>query len=159
MLQRKKILIIDDEPQVCDFIEDLLSFRFDVIKAVDPETGLRFVMDENPALVILDLRLRTHDGLDLCKELRTNEKTKHLPILFYSGSDDFEKISEAFDLGADDFISKNVRPRELVARILSKVRRIEERTIEPDAQLRKSHTRSAKARSEAPTAGRSTVGS
>jgi two-component system phosphate regulon response regulator PhoB len=130
--KRKKILIIDDEPQVCDFVEDLLSFRFDVLKASEPETGLKHVLELKPELVILDLRLRTHNGLDLCKELRSNEKTKHLPVLFYSGSDDFEAIAEAFDLGADDFISKNVRPRELVARILSKVRRIEERTVEPD---------------------------
>lgn len=131
-LQRKKILIIDDEPQVCDFVEDLLSFRFDVLKAADPETGLRHVIDAKPELVILDLRLRTHNGLDICKELRTNPKTKHLPVLFYSGADDFESVAVAFDLGADDFISKDVRPRELVARILSKVRRIEERTVEPD---------------------------
>ncbi len=129
---RKKILIIDDEPQVCDFVEDLLSFRFDVLKASEPELGLRYVLEAKPELVILDLRLRTHNGLDLCKELRSNEKTKHLPVLFYSGADDFEAIAEAFDLGADDFISKNVRPRELVARILSKIRRIEERTAEPD---------------------------
>lgn len=129
---RKKILIIDDEPDVCDFVEDLLSFRFDVLKASDAETGLRFAHESRPELVILDLRLRTQNGLDLCKELRGNEKTKHLPVMFYSGSDSVESISEAFDLGADDFISKNVRPRELVARILSKVRRIEERTVEPD---------------------------
>lgn len=132
MLSRKKILIIDDEKEVCDFVEDLLSFRFDVLKSSDPETGLRLVTDARPALVILDVRLRSHNGLDLCKELRTGEKTKHLPVLFYSGCDSFESISEAFDLGADDFISKNVRPRELVARILSKIRRIEERSVEPD---------------------------
>jgi two-component system phosphate regulon response regulator PhoB len=132
MLPRKKILIIDDEPQVCDLVEDLLSFRFDVLKASDPETGLRKVEESRPELVILDLSLRAHNGLDLCKELRTNEKTKHLPVLFYSGSNDFESISEAFDLGADDFISKSVRPREFVSRILSKVRRIEERAQEPE---------------------------
>ena len=131
--KRKKILIVDDEEHVCDFVEDLLSFRFDVLKASEPELGLKYVLESKPVLVILDLRLRSQNGLELCKELRSNEKTKHLPVLFYSGADDFESISEAFDLGADDFISKNVRPRELVARILSKIRRIEESATEPES--------------------------
>lgn len=82
--------------------------------------------------MILDLRLRNHHSLDLCKELRTNPVTKHVPVIFYSGTDSEDSISSAFDLGADDFISKTARPKELVARILSKIRRIEEATEQPD---------------------------
>lgn len=132
MTARKKILVIDDEPQVCDFVEELLSFRFDVLKAEDAETGLQSVTQNRPDLVILDLRLRNQHSLDLCKELRTNPLTKHVPVIFYSGTDSAESISDAFDLGADDFISKTARPKELVARILSKIRRIEEASEQPD---------------------------
>jgi two-component system, OmpR family, phosphate regulon response regulator PhoB len=132
MNSRKKILIIDDEPQICDFVEELLSFRFDVLKAEDAESGLKAVFNYRPDMVILDLRLRNHHSLDLCKELRTNAQTKHLPVIFYSGADSADSISDAFDFGADDFISKSARPRELVARILSKIRRIEEAKEQPD---------------------------
>lgn len=93
---------------------------------------MKAVLSHRPDLIILDLRLRNHNSLDLCKELRSNPQTKHVPVIFYSGTAELDNISDAFDYGANDFISKTARPKELVARILSKVRRIEEASEQPD---------------------------
>lgn len=129
----KKIMIIDDDTAICDFVEDLLSYRFKILKAHDGEEGIALIRTEQPLLVILDLKLNRSHGLDVCKALRETNETKHIPILIYSGSEDPEQLTAAFDRGADDYVSKTARPRELVARILSKVRRIEEQTEEPDS--------------------------
>ncbi len=125
--KKKKIMVIDDEAEICDFIDDLLSFRFDIIKANSGEVALKLIAGEPPDLIILDMHLQQMSGLEVCQKLRENPQTKHIPVLIYTGHEDIENVTEAFDRGADDFISKSARPKELIARILSKVRRIEEK--------------------------------
>lgn len=129
---RKKILIIDDDTEICEFIEDLLSFRFQILKAHTAEDGMRQVEIHGPDLVILDLKLQNQSGLDICKRLREAPATKHISVLIYSGSEDLEHMTQAFDRGADDYIVKSARPRELIARILAKIRRLEEREEDPE---------------------------
>lgn len=128
----KKILIIDDDAEICDFVEDLLSFRFQILKANTGTLGLQLAGSSQPDLIILDLKLHNQSGLDVCRTLRSSPSTRHIPILIYSASDDIEQLTQAFDLGADDYVVKTARPRELVARILAKIRRLEERDEEPE---------------------------
>lgn len=113
-------------------MDELLSFRFRVLKAIDASTGLQLAEAEKPDLIILDLGLQNQSGHDICRVLRARPETKHIPILIYTGSDDIENLTQAFEQGADDYIVKNAKPRELVARVVSKIRRIEEKTVEPE---------------------------
>lgn len=126
MSLKKRILIIDDEVTICEMIEDLLAARYAVIKAIDAAQGLQAIATQAPNLVILDIKLKGESGLDLCQNLRENPSTRHIPILIYSGSDDIEMLTAAFERGADDFVPKSARPRELIARIGAKIRRQEE---------------------------------
>jgi DNA-binding response OmpR family regulator len=128
----KKILVIDDDKGVLDFVEELLSFRFNVLKAHDASTGLQIADAERPDLVILDLGLQSQSGHEICRVLRARPETKHIPILIYTGSDDIENLTQAFDQGADDYVIKSGKPRELVARVIAKIRRLEEKGNEPD---------------------------
>jgi len=128
----KRILVIDDDPGILDFVEELLSFRFQILKASDASTGLQLAETGKPDLIILDLGLEKQSGHDLCRVLRARPETKHIPILIYTGSDDIENVTLAFDFGADDYIIKSARPRELVARVVAKIRRLEEQGDEPD---------------------------
>lgn len=130
--QSKRILVIDDEPGILDFVEELLSFRFRILKALDASTGLALAEAERPDLIILDLGLQNQSGHDICRVLRERPETKHIPILIYTGSDDIENLTQAFEQGADDYVVKNARPRELVARVLAKIRRLEEKTDDPE---------------------------
>lgn len=128
----KRILVIDDDPGILDFVEELLSFRFHVLKALDASTGLQIAESERPDLIILDLGLRNQSGHDICRVLRARPETKHIPILIYTGADDIENLTQAFEQGADDYVVKNAKPRELVARVIAKIRRLEEQGDEPD---------------------------
>ena len=128
----KRILVIDDDPGILDFIEELLSFRFQILKAVDASTGLQLADTGKPDLIILDLGLEKQSGHDICRVLRARPETKHIPILIYTGSDDIDNVTKAFDFGADDYVIKSARPRELVARVVAKIRRLEEQVDEPD---------------------------
>jgi len=130
--QHKRILVIDDDPGILDFIEELLSFRFQILKAADASTGLQLADASKPDLIILDLGLEKQSGHDLCRVLRARPETKHIPILIYTGSDDIDNVTKAFDFGADDYVIKSARPRELVARVVAKIRRLEEQVDEPD---------------------------
>lgn len=128
----KRILVIDDDPGVLDFLDELLSFRFQILKAGDASTGLQLAETGKPDLIILDLGLQKLSGHDLCRVLRKRPETKHIPILIYTGADDIENLTQAFDLGADDYVVKSARPRELVARVVAKIRRIEEQIDAPE---------------------------
>ena len=128
----KKILVIDDDHGILDLVEELLSFRFVILKATDASTGLKIAESEKPDLVILDLGLQNQSGHDICRVLRARPETKHIPILIYTGADDIENLTQAFEQGADDYVVKNAKPRELVARVIAKIRRLEEQNEEPD---------------------------
>ncbi len=128
----KRILVIDDDPGILDFIEELLSFRFQILKAGDATSGLQMADTGKPDLIILDLGLENQSGHDLCRVLRKRPETKHIPILIYTGADDIENLTQAFDFGADDYVIKSARPLELVARVVAKIRRLEEQVDEPE---------------------------
>jgi len=128
----KRILVIDDDQGILDFIDELLSFRFVILKALDASSGLQLAETERPDLIILDLGLQNQSGHDICRVLRERHETKHIPILIYTGSDDIENLTQAFDQGADDYVVKNAKPRELVARVIAKIRRLEEQVDDPE---------------------------
>ncbi len=128
----KCILVIDDEKDILDFVDELLSFRFKVLKAQDAATGLELAQNESPDLIILDLGLQNQSGHDICRVLRERPETKQIPVLIYTGADDIDNLTHAFEQGADDYIVKTSRPRELVARVLAKIRRVEEQNEVPE---------------------------
>lgn len=130
-----RILVIDDDPEILNFIEELLSFRFQILKASDASTGLQLADTGKPDLIILDLGLERQSGHDICRVLRARPETRHIPILIYTGSDDIENLTQAFDFGADDYVIKSARPRELIARVVAKIRRLEEQVDEPDIMV------------------------
>jgi len=122
MVQRSRILVIDDDIQIGEYLEDLLSSLYQIDRALTAEEALKQVRQQPPDLIILDIKLNEANGLDLCHLLRENVTTRKTPILIYSGSDDIEYLTAAFDRGADDYIAKTVRPRELIARVSAKLR-------------------------------------
>ncbi len=123
--------MIDDDPDICEAIGSLLSLRFDVVAAHDFAEAKRIMKEMTPDLVIVDIDLKNREsGIELCAELRTDSRTRHIPVVVLSGSEDQNQMLAAFESGADDFISKTTRSRELVARVVARVRRLEE-TEEP----------------------------
>ena len=124
--QLRRVLLIEDDLENQKLLKEILSDQYDVTVAKDGEEGYRLARIGNPDLILLDLLMPKVDGMEACWLLRTNEATRHIPVIILTGADDPEMQIKAFDLGADDLLQKPFRPRELIARMASKLKRIDE---------------------------------
>lgn len=119
-----KILIADDEPDILEFIEyNLYKNGYEVIKAENGKQAIEMVEKHMPHLVLLDVMMPKMDGLEACKKLRENSKFDDILIAFLTAKrEDLSQIS-GFDAGADDYISKPIKPKILMSRISALLRR------------------------------------
>jgi len=122
-----KILIVDDEEDIAELVSyNLAREGFATVKAFDGDAALRKVKIEKPDLVILDLMLPGMNGLDVCKALRANPQTVALPVIMLTAKgDEFDKVL-GLEIGADDYITKPFSVKELIARVRSLLRRVQE---------------------------------
>jgi DNA-binding response OmpR family regulator len=112
------ILIIEDEPDVLDLVSfSLKKAGFQTAIARDGTVGLAKARDLLPALLVLDLMLPGVDGTEVCKRLKSDPKTAHVPIIMLTAkAEEVDRIL-GLELGADDYITKPFSPRELVLRV------------------------------------------
>lgn len=124
-MAKANILAIDDEPDILDIIRmNLEKEGYKVWTAATGEEGLKKAREKLPGLVILDLMLPGLDGLDICKTLKNDTKTRHIPILILSAKGDEADIVAGLELGADDYITKPFSPKVLLSRIKTVLRRV-----------------------------------
>src|SRR5690349_7406676 len=128
-----RILIIEDDSDVADLLA--LSFRkagFKTISAADGATGLQKAREERPDFIILDLMLPKMSGLEVCRILKSDTATAHMPILMLTAkAEEIDRIV-GLEFGADDYVTKPFSPREVVLRIRAILRRGEK----PEETLR-----------------------
>ena len=119
------ILIVDDEQHIIDLARMYLEQEgFQITSATDGQTALKMILNNHPALVVLDLMLPEMDGWEVCRRVRAESD---VPIVMLTArSDDIDKIV-GLELGADDYLTKPFNPRELVARIKAILRRADRR--------------------------------
>lgn len=115
---KPKILVVDDEPDALEILGfKLKEAGFLPVFAKDGARALAVARDERPALIVLDLMLPGVDGLEVCKILRRDAATTHIPILMLTArAAEFDRVL-GLELGADDYVTKPFSPRELVLRI------------------------------------------
>jgi len=120
----KVIAIVDDEPDIVELIKvNLERARFNTKCFYDGNSILRYLENEIPALLILDLMLPDHDGFEICKKIRSNNKSSDLPIIMLTAkTGETDKIL-GLEFGADDYVTKPFSPLELVARVKAVLRR------------------------------------
>ena len=103
----KKILFIEDEDALQKSLGDLLREKgFEVISAVDGETGLRLAKESFPDLILLDLILPRMHGLKLLKKLKEDENTKNIPVIILTNLENISDIEKAIELGATTYLVK-----------------------------------------------------
>ena len=117
-MAKGKILVVDDEEHILELIRyNLDASGYEVIEASDGDDAVKKAINEVPDLILLDLMLPGKDGYDVCRELRSNGKTKAVPIIMLTAkSEEIDKIL-GLELGSDDYITKPFSTRELIARI------------------------------------------
>jgi two-component system phosphate regulon response regulator PhoB len=125
----KIILIIEDERDVIDLLALHLrkSGKFAVSTANDGASGLDKARNERPSFIILDLMLPKMPGLEVCKVLKTDPATRHIPIMMLTAkAEEIDRIV-GLEFGADDYVTKPFSPREVILRIKAILRRGEAR--------------------------------
>jgi two-component system phosphate regulon response regulator PhoB len=118
------ILIVEDEPSIAELIAVNLSHAgFLPVRAFQTEQASQLMKEVLPDLVVLDWMLPGKSGVQFAKELRSNERTKEIPIILLTArSEEMDKIA-GLEAGADDYVTKPFSPKELVARIRAVLRR------------------------------------
>ena len=121
---KETILIVDDEKDIAKMLDyNLKKEGYKTLVAHDGEDALDMANAKLPDLVLLDLMLPGVDGLEVCKELKSERKTASIPVIMLTAkSQESDKIV-GLELGADDYITKPFSPRELIARIKAVLRR------------------------------------
>ena len=124
VMMKEKILIIDDEEHIVELIRyNLENAGYETAEAYNGVDGLSLAKTEKPTLILLDVMLPVMDGLEVCKNLRSSDQTKGIPIIMLTAkSEEIDKIL-GLELGADDYITKPISVRELMARIKAVLRR------------------------------------
>ncbi|OIO33845.1 MAG: DNA-binding response regulator [Candidatus Omnitrophica bacterium CG1_02_40_15] len=133
-MAKEKILIIEDEKDIVKMLDyNLKKEGFKALSANNGEDGLDIARKENPDLILLDLMLPEMDGLEVCKAVKNDTKTAHIPIIILTAkAQEADKIV-GLELGADDYMTKPFSPRELIARIKAVLRRLKEKDKLPEA--------------------------
>lgn len=115
---KSNILIVDDTPENLSILRKLLTDKgYQVRPALNAEIALKAVNSLTPDLILLDIMMPGMDGYELCRLLKSDEKTSHIPIIFISALTEVEGILEAFQAGGVDYITKPFRSEEVLARV------------------------------------------
>jgi two-component system phosphate regulon response regulator PhoB len=137
-MKKPRILVVEDEPDLVELVRHHLAREhYDVVTASDGETGLAEARRRLPDLVVLDLMLPGIDGLEVCRRLRADARTTHIPIVMLTAKGEESDAVIGLSAGADDYVRKPFGMKELVARIATRLRGSEPRAAgEPQKVVR-----------------------
>ena len=136
-MSEEKVLIIDDDPLITQVIKDILKKAgFATFILNEPGEAIKVVRDLRPDIIVVDRIMPDLDGCSLCRQLRENHFTSHLPILMLTSRTGTEDKIAGLEAGADDYLCKPFEPLELIARIRALIRRVrQERFANPISGL------------------------
>lgn len=138
--RRPRILVADDDWLNRDLLQAYLtSAGCEVVTAADGETALRLALNLPPDLALIDVQMPRMDGLELCSRLKNTPATRFVPVVIITALDSEEEKLSAFEVGADDFITKPYSSIVLLARVRSllRIKRLHDEVESRNALLRK----------------------
>ncbi len=123
-MTKNKILLVDDDPDIREIISfNLIKEGYNVEIAKNGVQGVEMSLKFKPDIIILDVMMPDMDGMEACESIRSNPETKDILIAFLSArGEDYSQVA-GFDAGADDYITKPIRPKVLISRIKALLRR------------------------------------
>ncbi|MBE2199163.1 MAG: response regulator [Anaerolinea sp.] len=120
---RHTVLIVDDNPANLEVVGDYLAkYSLQIMGVRDGETGLRLARQEQPDLILLDVRLPGIDGFEVCRRLKADERTREIPVIFMTIVTKMEDKVTGFEVGGVDYITKPFQPEEILARVITHLR-------------------------------------
>ena len=115
--KRKLILLIDDNPDILEFLDSTLGQEYDLIHAEDGDEGIEKAINYVPDLIISDIMMPVKNGIDLCNFIKNKKETSHIPIILLSAKSNIEMIETGYTEGADDYMLKPFNVQVLKARV------------------------------------------
>ncbi len=122
MSNKKRVLVVDDNSSNVEILVELLSECYDVYAALDANTAYEIVNEENPDLILLDIVMPDVNGYEICENLKKDETTQDIPVIFITAKTDEESIEKAYDVGGLDYVTKPFKPKELLARVKTQLK-------------------------------------
>ena len=121
---KKKVLVVDDEKDIVDILKYNLEREneFEVLTAKNGKEALELA-ESIPDLILLDIMMPELNGFEVCKQLKNNPETSKIPVIFLTAKENEIDEILGLEIGADDYISKPISPRKVLARIKSVIRR------------------------------------
>ncbi|MEC4894992.1 MAG: hybrid sensor histidine kinase/response regulator [Oscillatoria sp. PMC 1051.18] len=141
--KKNDILVVDDTPDNIRFLSTMLTEQgYNVRKAINGQMALTAVQAVLPDLILLDINMPGLDGYEVCKQLKQNEKTNPVPVIFLSALDDTEDKIKAFKVGGVDYITKPFHFEEVLARIKNQltIKQLQSQLKEQNQQLKETLT-------------------
>src|SRR5258708_5487052 len=111
------ILLVDDEEEILDFLERVLSIKYTVLKATDGHEALNKLASEAVQLVISDVMMPEIDGFELCKKIKSDFEHSHIPVILLTAKNTLQSKIEGLETGADAYIEKPFSKEHLLAQI------------------------------------------
>jgi two-component system phosphate regulon response regulator PhoB len=123
-MSKGTVLVIDDEADLIELVRyNLEKEGFEVIAAADGESGLQAARKRLPQVIVLDVMMPGMDGLEVCRHLRSDDRTSRIPLIMLTARAAETDRVVGLEMGADDYVTKPFSPRELVARVKAILRR------------------------------------
>ena len=120
---KSKILIVDDKPDNLRLLSKMLvEHGYEVRKAINGSTALMGVKTAHPDLILLDIKMPDMDGYEVCQHLKEDPKTREIPVIFLSASDEVMDKVKAFEVGGIDYITKPFQIQEVLARVGTQIK-------------------------------------
>jgi len=117
-MSKKKILIVEDEEHLLELESLLLSTKgYEVKGVLDGPSALELVASMKPDLILLDIMLPVMDGFEVCRQIKANEATRHIPVVMLSAKKSKEDLVKAEQVGADRYITKPFKSAMVIATI------------------------------------------
>lgn len=136
MIYKEKVLIVDDVPENIQVVMGILrEENYDLFFATNGLKALELIEQNSYDLILLDIMMPIISGLDVCRKIRSNAHLKDLPIIFLTAKTDIDSISEAFEIGGVDYITKPFHANELLARVKTHLDLYRAKTILKHANL------------------------
>ncbi|UKM65252.1 response regulator transcription factor [Flavobacteriaceae bacterium GSB9] len=131
-----KILLVDDEPDILEIVGYNLSNEgYHVITAENGQEGVKKAKKEIPHLIILDVMMPEMDGIEACEIIRKNPDLKNTIVTFLTArGEDYSQVA-GFDAGADDYITKPIKPKVLVSKVKALLRRFKEEDVDDTVKV------------------------
>ncbi|MCB9274892.1 MAG: response regulator [Lewinellaceae bacterium] len=142
---RYTVLLVEDNPDVVTYLSSVLSLQFRILTAQNGQEGIEKALELSPDIIVSDVMMPVKDGFELCRELKTDERTSHIPIVLLTAKADQHSRVEGLAYGADAYLAKPFHREELLVRLEKLIelrRRLQERFRQPGKLLSILETRS-----------------